>query len=182
MKEIRQYQQFFKESSDVRRPENNTYAFDLTFEVEPKYGKLMIPDCGGMTDMLPLSPLQATWVKQLMQQIEHKKVWGTIWKLLNRKAYDKTVAAIEATEAELKKFYLEAEAQALEEVLTYVQQYDLQPKHCQYPSVDSSWPQKIELSAAFYSKKKQLDSWEELNALFGTKHLQADTKIRWIMV
>lgn len=102
MKEIRKYRQYFKEEPSILRPGNNLYWLTLEFDFDSKHGQLTIPDCGGQVDMVPKSGQQQDWVIDLMDELEHKRVWATVWEFSKQEVYEAILKALDQFGAELK--------------------------------------------------------------------------------
>lgn len=103
MKELRKYGQYFEEEPSVLRPENNLYWLKLEFDFDSRHGQLTIADCGGQMDMVPKSERQQDWVIDLMDKLEHKRVWATVWKFSKQEVYEGILKALDQFGADLKQ-------------------------------------------------------------------------------
>ena len=68
--------------------EGEEYGFFLSKQESNKWW-IIIPDCGGMADMLPKYPQQCEWLKSKIFKIPGvKEIWGTIWEIDNNEVME----------------------------------------------------------------------------------------------
>lgn len=181
MKETRYFKQFFEEEPSYLRPEDNLYFIDLTFDFESLTGEIIIPNPGGQMDMVPMSYQQEKWVKNVLENLNHKQIWGTMWTLLDKSGYDAIVDELITTKTPLICYSIIAPANETKQVLGYFEKHQLQPKLCRF-----SLPEKpvttIKLTDTLFEKIKQMTNWESLKTPATPNLIQADTEIVWEMI